>query len=48
MQSKLHGGAHAAVGYSYTTVLEVSLFKELFRNFANGSERKGLSTFTGY
>ena len=30
--ARLHGGAHAAVGY---------------RNIANGSERKGLSTFTG-
>ena len=30
--ARLHGGAHAAVGY---------------RNFANGSERKGLSAFTG-
>ena len=45
--ARLHGGDHAAVGY--TTVLEVSLLKELiyFRNFANGSECKGLSAFTG-
>ena len=45
--ARLHGGDHAAVGY--TTVLEVSLLKELiyFRNFANGSECKGLSAFIG-
>ena len=32
IMARLHGGAHAAVGY---------------RNFANGSERNGLSAFTG-
>ena len=32
IMARLHGDAHAAVGY---------------RNFANGSERKGLSAFTG-
>ena len=34
--ARLHGGEHAAVGY--TTVLEVSLLK---------GKRKGLSAFTG-
>ena len=45
--ARVRGGEHAAVGY--TTVLEVSLLKRCFyfRNFANGSERKGLSAFTG-
>ena len=40
--ARLHGGEHAAVGY--TTVLEVAFISE---NFADGSERKGLSALTG-
>ena len=40
--ARLHGGEHAAVGYT-TVVRSISYF----RNFANSSERKGLSAFIG-
>ena len=38
--ARFHGAVYAAVGYSTRSIF-------YFRNFANGSERKGLSAFTG-